>query len=207
MSKQEIYELAKEINERLKIANHYINEWEIIMLQGNSDNGRLFNKYYFSLAFIRKAYLEMTIITLSTIFERNGDVNLYKLRKSIENFLGKSIEKADEKYGEDFIRIVEGLKHIRDKGIAHTDARNISQYWEQASISKGDISKIIQDTHKYILYLLDLIDIKNPSDICLSDFSESGLKLIYSKLKDNNEEEFNAGVANIQRNIDFLLNR
>ena len=56
---REIITIAEAIFEKLKISNHYISEWEQIMLQGNSDNGSLFNQYYFSLGFIRHAYLYM----------------------------------------------------------------------------------------------------------------------------------------------------
>mgnify|MGYP000587638670 FL=1 len=64
---KEIITIAEVILKKLEIANHYISEWEQIMLQGNSDNGSLFKQYYFSLGFIRHAYLYMSILTLSLI--------------------------------------------------------------------------------------------------------------------------------------------
>lgn len=184
MSDEDIYVVAKEINERLKWAYHYINEWEFIMEQANQDEGFIFKKYYFSLGFIKKSYLETSILVLNTLFERNGAINFYTLRNAIEEKLHRTIDPFSYK---NLDKVINGLKTIRDKSIAHVDSVNVNQFWKDAGVSKNDIDNLIKKSHKYLLNLLDLAGVKN--DFLLSDFSEWGLKLIYEKLEEHPEED------------------
>lgn len=181
---REIITIAEAIFEKLKIANHYISEWEIIMLQGNSDNGSLLNQYYFSLGFIRHAYLYMSILTLCTVIDNTGAHNIKNLREKIQTY--KSLEIEDLiSYTKDSRNLlsntINGLKLLRDKTIAHTENTDQNKLFKEAGISKSDISLFINSVIKYINYLMSFIDYKK--DFILPNHSDHGIKLIYEALE------------------------
>jgi|GEM_PF-3369307 hypothetical protein len=181
---REIITIAEAIFEKLKIANHYISEWEQIMLQGNSDNGSLFNQYYFSLGFIRHAYLYMSILTLCTVIDNTGTHNIKNLREKIQTY--KSLEIEDlvsyTKDGKNLLsNTINGLKLLRDKTIAHTENTDQNKLFKEAGISKSDISLFINSVIRYINYLMSFIDYKKI--FILPNYSDLGIKLIYKALE------------------------
>lgn len=181
---REIITIAEAIFEKLKIANHYISEWEQIMLQGNSDNGSLFNQYYFSLGFIRYAYLYMSILTLCTVIDNTGTHNIKNLREKIQTY--KSLEIEDlvsyTKDGKNLLsNTINGLKLLRDKTIAHTENTDQNKLFKEAGISKSDISLFINSVIRYINYLMSFIDYKKI--FILPNYSDLGIKLIYKALE------------------------
>jgi hypothetical protein len=181
---KEIITIAEVILKKLEIANHYISEWEQIMLQGNSDNGSLFKQYYFSLGFIRHAYLYMSILTLCTVIDNTGDNNIKNLREKIQTY--KSLEIEDLiSYTKDSRNLlsntINGLKLLRDKTIAHTENTDQNKLFKEAGISKSDISLFINSVIKYINYLMSFIDYKK--DFILPNHSDHGIKLIYEALE------------------------
>ncbi|VTM25070.1 Uncharacterised protein [Stutzerimonas stutzeri] len=183
MSK-EIITIAEGIFEKLKIANHYISEWEQIMLQGNSDNGYLFKKYYFSLGFIRHAYLYMSILTLCTVIDNTGTHNIKNLREKIQTYKSLKIEELTSYIKDDknsLSKTMNGLKLLRDKTIAHTENLDQNIIFKEAGISKEDISLFINNVIKYINYLMSFIDYKK--DFILPNCSDYGINLIYKALE------------------------
>lgn len=183
MSK-EIITIAEAIFKKVYIANHYISEWEQIMLQGNSDNGSLFNQYYFSLGFIRHAYLYMSILTLCTVIDNTGTHNIKNLREKIQTY--KSLEIEDlvsyTKDGKNLLsNTINGLKLLRDKTIAHTENTDQNKLFKEAGISKSDISLFINSVIRYINYLMSFIDYKKI--FILPNYSDLGIKLIYKALE------------------------
>lgn len=188
MSK-EIITIAEAIFKKVYIANHYISEWEQIMLQGNSDNGSLFNQYYFSLGFIRHAYLYMSILTLCTVIDNTGTHNIKNLREKIQTY--KSLEIEDlvsyTKDGKNLLsNTINGLKLLRDKTIAHTENTDQNKLFKEAGISKSDISLFINSVIRYINYLMSFIDYKK--NFILPNYSDRGIKLIYKALENTPKE-------------------
>lgn len=181
---REIITIAEAIFEKLKIANHYISEWEQIMLQGNSDNGSLFNQYYFSLGFIRHAYLYMSVLILCTVIDNTGDNNIKNLREKIQtckNLEIKDLISYTEDSKELLSKTINGLRLLRDKAIAHTENIDPDKLFEEAGISKIDISLFIKNVIKYINHLMSFIDYKK--DFILPNFSDYGINLIYKALE------------------------
>ena len=186
---REIITIAEAIFEKLKIANHYISEWEQIMLQGNSDNGSLFNQYYFSLGFIRHAYLYMSILTLCTVIDNTGTHNIKNLREKIQTY--KSLEIEDlvsyTKDGKNTLsKTMNGLKLLRDKTIAHTENLDQNILFKESGISKADISLFINNVIKYINHLMSFIDYKK--HFILPNYSDYGIKLIYKALENTQKQ-------------------
>jgi hypothetical protein len=181
---REIITIAEAIFKKLKIANHYISEWEQIMLQGNPDNGSLFKQYYFSLGFIRHAYLYMSILILCTVIDNTGDNNIKNLREKIQtckNLEIKDLISYTEDSKESLSKTINGLRLLRDKTIAHTENIDPDKLFEDAGISKIDISLFIKSVIKYIDHLMSFIDYKK--DFILPNFSDYGINLIYKALE------------------------
>ena len=181
---REIITIAEAIFKKLKIANHYISEWEQIMLQGNSDNGSLFKQYYFSLGFIRHAYLYMSILILCTVIDNTGDNNIKNLREKIQtckNLEIKDLISYTEDSKESLSKTINGLRLLRNKIIAHTENIDPDKLFEDAGISKIDISLFIKNVIKYINHLMSFIDYKK--DFILPNFSDYGINLIYKALE------------------------
>ncbi|WP_303013605.1 hypothetical protein [Rodentibacter pneumotropicus] len=182
--------IRKEINsifEKLKIANHYLQEWEVINLLNNEDNGKIYKQHYFSLAFIKKSYIEYCLVILNTIFSNDGVGNLPTLRKKSEYFLGKRLSRLDEIFP-DFNRIKDGLKIIRDKTIEHTEDYDINIFYKKAKISKKDIDELIRNILDFLNYILNESNINLGKDLLLNYNNEIGIKIIYNKLKESDPQ-------------------
>ncbi|OAQ15779.1 hypothetical protein F480_00100 [Bibersteinia trehalosi Y31] len=182
MTKKHILPLIDKIHKRLDMANHYIKEYSLIREQASKDSGKIFNRYYFSLAYVKKAYLEYAILILTTLYENNGEVNFRNLRINIENSVDKKLMRA-EQYAFDFERILNGLKTIRDKTIAHLEELDENKSYQFAAISLLDIEKFIQFSQCYLRYLIQNLDIDLNQYARLNNFSNFGFEIIYALIE------------------------
>lgn len=182
MTKKHILPLIDKIHKRLDMANHYIKEYSLIREQASKDSGKIFNRYYFSLTYVKKAYLEYAILILTTLYENNGEVNFRNLRIKIENSVDKKLMRA-EQYAFDFERILNGLKTIRDKTIAHLEELDENKFYQFAAISLLDIEKFIQFSQCYLIYLIQNLDIDLNQYARLNNFSNFGFEIIYALIE------------------------
>lgn len=182
MPANNILPLIDKIHKRLDMANHFIKEYLFIREQSSKDNGEVFNKYYFSLAYVRKAYFEYAIIILTTLYENSGAVNFKKLRESVESFLDSKLIRADQ-YATDFERILNGLKIIRDKTIAHLEELDENKFYQDAGITILDIEKFIRISQCYLNYIIHNLGSELGQYTKLNDFSNIGLKIVYTLIE------------------------
>lgn len=179
ISKKELIEI---IYNHLKLANHYFQDWKEIEKQRDSDEGKIYRKYNFSLALIKKAYFENTILTLCRLLEKNGTVNFYKLRRVIETSKNIEIESFDKKYSRNN-QTIKKVKKIRDESIAHNDEINLNKLYEETGIYPLNVDDLLLDLLEYLKYLVEKSDVK--LNYCLTyPYNRSyGINEIYQKLE------------------------
>lgn len=170
--------LIKDIHNRLKIANHYFQEYKEILKQIDSDNGKLYTEYNFSIPFIKKAYFENSLLILCTLFEKNGGVNFYKLRKLI----GNNKLKRFDKFFTDFNRIYTGLKFVRDKSVAHIEHNNIEEIYQKANVTYKDVDDLLSNAQNYLIYIINSMSINLDIELTYPYNAQFGMRKIYTKL-------------------------
>ncbi|MBF0784302.1 hypothetical protein E4T80_02260 [Muribacter muris] len=164
---------------RLKIAYHYFQEQKEIAKQRDSDGGKIYRQYY-SFPLIKKAYFEQSILTLCTLFEKASPVSLFQLRETLGE-RSCSIPTFDD-YFDDFDRIFEGVKTIRDKSIAHLENLNIDQFYVEANITYADIDSLFLALLDYLKALVNTADIQLGYKLTFAYCPDYGIKQIYAKL-------------------------
>lgn len=181
MTNKIIFSRSLEIfHDRLRIAHYYFQEQKEIAKQRDVDGGKIYREYR-SLPFIKKAYFEQAVIILCTLFEKTSPVSLFQLRETLENEK-ISAQKFDE-YFQEFSRIFDGLKTIRDKSIAHFEDYEIDQFYEAANITSVDIDSLFLALLAYLKELVRLSGVKLGYELTLSYNANYEIKQIYSKLE------------------------
>ncbi|VEG69620.1 protein HsdA [[Pasteurella] aerogenes] len=188
-----IRNLALTIYEEIKIANHYLQEWYVMCEEDNKTNGDVYKKHYFSIAFIKNAYLEKAILLLGKIFS-GDDISLLKLRENTNNYLnnnGKELVDGLGKLKPEVQKIIDGIKTIRDKAIAHSDGINSMEKWYgEANVSKTDLDNLINHTLWFIEELMCKADIDLGKKLTLPYVKDMGIKQIYNCLSKNEDADF-----------------
>ena len=179
--KERIIALSNAIYKTIKIAHYYLTEWEKIMLQGNDNNGEIFNKYYYPMAYIRKAYLETGLLTLGRLFDGYDGINFKSLRECINslstNYTIPSFEDFDKK-----IKILrKKLKIIRDKSIAHSEGVNPNIFYKEAKLPFKYAIYMCNSAIKYLNFLQKYIEGKNYPNLSENTV---GVDILYSLFKD-----------------------
>lgn len=130
----------KDINNRINVINHYLQEWEALMLFSQKDSGRKFMEYSLFFKYVRKAYLDMVFINLNVIFDRSSKPNIYRVNDYIAklNPYVKNLNLEDE-----FDDVAFNIKNIRNKVVAHIDILQIEKVYRKFQISKKNLDDII----------------------------------------------------------------
>ncbi|MGX3067683.1 restriction endonuclease subunit S, partial [Ursidibacter arcticus] len=201
-----IKNLALTIYKEIEIANHYLQEWYVMCEEDKKTNGDIYRKHYFSIAFIKNAYLEKAILLLSKIFSRD-DVSIFKLREHTNIYLSNNekeiINKLDEIKPE-VKEIIEGIKKIRDKTIAHSEGiNNVEKWYAEASISKIDLDNLISHILWFIEELMHRADIDLGKKLILTYREDMGIKQIYNCLSKNEEADFDRYINTLQEGINL----
>lgn len=201
-----IRNLALTIYEEIKIANHYLQEWYVMCEEDNKTNGNIYKKHYFSIAFIKNAYLEKAILLLGKIFS-GDDISLLKLRENTNNYLnnnGKELVDGLGKLKPEVQKIIDGIKTIRDKAIAHSDGINSMEKWYgEANISKTDLDNLINHTLWFIEELMCKADIDLGKKLTLPYRKDMGIKQIYNCLSRNEDADFDMYINAFQEGINL----
>ena len=135
----ELEKIIKDINNRLYVSNHYLQEWESMMKFLSSENS-LYQEYHLFLKYFKKAYLDMVFVNINIIFDKNSIPNIFSVNSYISS---KSDFIKSLKLDEEFDSVSFNLKRIRNKAIAHIDNIDTRKIYREFKISKQDLDNII----------------------------------------------------------------
>lgn len=129
-----------DINNRLNVINHYLQEWEALMLFSQTDSGHKYMEYHLFFKYVRKAYLDMVFINLNIIFDRTSKLSIYR----VNNYISKSNEYIKSlDLNSEFEEVSFNVRNIRNKAIAHIDSMKIEYIYRKFKVSKKSLDDII----------------------------------------------------------------
>lgn len=153
----ELESCVKDINNRIYIINHYLQEWEALMLFSSEDNGEKFNEYELAFRYIKKAYLDMVFINLNIIFDKSSAPNIFRVNDYISN---KKEYVKKLQLEKEFVDIAYNINKIRNKAVAHIDDIDIRMVYRSYKTSKQDLDNIIFYLDKRLECLILHSDLK-----------------------------------------------